>query len=179
VILSGADAPGWFSSSFAGEVGYQVNTVGRSESSAVHPAQTVAFTSAESWCTTNSGAAQFATPDYDLANPPGTEYQEYLATNRLIFVGLGSSAPLWENNWMKNSPLGELTTSVRALSPYVGANVAWVDGHVSNMTADELAAGTDFETANTTENNSTGTGVTDVTKFFWTLDGTLNDAGNP
>ncbi len=80
---------------------------------------------------------------------------------------------------MKNSPLGELTTSVRALSPYVGANVAWVDGHVSNMTADELAAGTDFETANTTENNSTGTGVTDVTKFFWTLDGTLNDAGNP
>jgi prepilin-type processing-associated H-X9-DG protein len=149
--------------------------LGRSYGGAIHPSTTVMFVTAQGWPTPTSGSAQFNTPDFDFAQPPGTAYEIYEAPDRLDWVGNGSSAPGWINNWMKSSPVGEITADVRCLQPKSQATVAWVDGHVSNMTADQLAAGTNFETATTTENYGFGTDVTDLSKYLWTLDGTLTD----
>ena len=154
----------------------------RSYSSAVHPEATVMFTTAQSWATLSSGAAQFATPDYELADAPGTLAFLVPAPDRLVVISstcFSGTDTFWTCSWLKNSPIGELTSDVRALSPYNGANVAWVDGHVSNMTADELAVGTDFETATNTSNptnyGAAGSIVTNLTTYLWSLDGTLND----
>jgi prepilin-type processing-associated H-X9-DG protein len=150
-------------------------TLGRSYSAAIHPAQTVMFATAQSWALPGNGSAQFDTPDFDFAQPPGTLEPLYYASDRVEFVGESSTPPLWQNNWIKNTPIGEITGDVRCLKPAAQATVAWVDGHVTNMTAIQLAAGTDFTTATTAEDNGFGTEITNVSQYLWTLDGTLDD----
>jgi prepilin-type N-terminal cleavage/methylation domain-containing protein/prepilin-type processing-associated H-X9-DG protein len=193
--LTGANQGGWLPSSIAGLLGFNVMGIARSQTSAIAPAVTVAFVTAQgSILNTGAGAnntnalgnylLQFNTPDFDAADAPGVGYQEYLATNRLEWVTIGSSLPLWSSMWVYNTPAsvgGPLTSDVRCLpgNPYQGGNVGFVDGHAKTQTAAQLAAGTDWSTSNTTENGHDGAGVTDVTQFVWTLDGTLTDAGNP
>jgi prepilin-type N-terminal cleavage/methylation domain-containing protein/prepilin-type processing-associated H-X9-DG protein len=193
IAILGANAGGWLPSSIAAAFGIQVAGLSRSQTAAVAPATTVAFVSAQGSIGTtdaNGNATignyllQFNTPDFDAADAPGVGYQEYLASNRLEWVTIGSSQPLWSSMWIYNTPAsvgGPLTSDVRCLpgNPYQGGNVGFVDGHAKTMTAAQLAAGTDWSTSNTTENGHDGAGVTDVTQFVWTLDGTLTDAGNP
>jgi prepilin-type N-terminal cleavage/methylation domain-containing protein len=157
---------------------YQFAGIGRSSSQAVHPANTVMFTSAQSAITsTTSNAGQYQTPDLDFAVPPGIGEQIYDATNRLEFVGTGSSFPLWASQWVMNTPAGELTATTRCLQPYQGGITGFVDGHAKAMQVGALTAGTDFGTSNTSENGGNGSFVTNVNNYIWTLDGTLNDAG--
>jgi prepilin-type N-terminal cleavage/methylation domain-containing protein/prepilin-type processing-associated H-X9-DG protein len=169
---------GWLPSSY----GVQFQGLARSQTQAVRPGDTVMFTSAEGspedfTSGTLVAGKQFGTPDYSFLTDPGVGYCEYWATNRLTFVFTDSKVGLWASEWVKNTPIGELTGDTRALSPYQGANVGFVDGHSKSMTADALAAGTDFGTSTTTSGGGIGSVVTDVTKFMWTLDGTLHDAG--
>jgi prepilin-type N-terminal cleavage/methylation domain-containing protein len=185
---------------FAGNTGgwlptgsaYNFAAIGRSQTQAVHPADTVMFTGAQQGAcsfTSSSGgnqklgtySTQFGTnPDDDAATPPGIGYQIYEATNRLEIVDCASSVgENWASQWVMNTPIGELTASTRCLAPYQGGVTGFVDGHAKSLTAGALTAGTDFGTSNTTEAGGQGSVVTDVTKYIWTLDGTLNDAGQP
>jgi prepilin-type N-terminal cleavage/methylation domain-containing protein len=165
---------------------FQFAAIGRSSSQAVHPANTVMFTSAQGGPGIQDGVGkqtlgtyttQFQTPDDDAAIAPGIGEQIYYATNRLELTDTGSSLPLWASQWVMNTPIGELTAATRCLSPYQGGITGFVDGHAKVLMPGALAAGTDFGTSNTTEGGGNGSQVTNVNNYIWTLDGTLNDAG--
>ena len=121
---------------------------------------------------------QYQTPDDDFAITPGIGYQMYWATDRLEITTTDSFVNNWAPTWVKTTPIGEITGETRALNPYNGAVVGFVDGHAKNMTADQLAAGTDFGSSTTTTDAGYGSLVTNVNNFIWTLDGTLNDYGH-
>ncbi len=188
IVILDTTTGGWLPTS----LGYQFAGVGKSQTIAVHPATTPMFVGAQGSVQkfpfppvgfppketgAPTGANQFLTPDNDAAVPPGIGEQIYLATNRLELVGTTSTAPLWASQWVMNTPLGELTADVRCLNPYIGSVTGFVDGHAKVMTAGALAAGTDFGSSNTTEGGGNGSQVTNVNNYVWTLDGTLNDAG--
>lgn len=165
--------------------GFVVSGVGRSSTTAINPANTVMFTSAGGSPAVGGAlvpGADKSTPDFDSLTDPGTGCQLYYASNRLTYVDAGSSVPNWASQWVTNTPaypgVGPLTGSTRALGPYVGANVGWVDGHAKSETAGALAAGTDFGSSSSTSGYSGfGSVITDITKYLWTLDGTTRDAG--
>jgi prepilin-type N-terminal cleavage/methylation domain-containing protein len=182
ILIAGANTGGWLPSGAP----YQITGSGRSQTQAVHPATTVMFTSASGSPETGTGTAnaklvaglQYQTPDDDFAIAPGVSYQEYWATDRLEITDTDSNVPNWAPAWTKNTPVGPLTGTTRALNPYNGAVVGFVDGHAKNMTADALAAGTDYGNSTTTTDGGYGALVTNVNNFIWTLDGTMNDYGH-
>ena len=78
-------------------------------------------------------------------------------------------------NWSANNGTkGKITSSVRAMKPYGGANVVWVDGHAKFANDSALAVGTDYGTV-VYSNASDGAVVKDLGKYLWSLDGTTND----
>jgi len=180
--LSGLTGGGWLPNA-----GFSLFGIGRSATTAISPANTVMFTG--SLGSPQVGAnlvagAQYSTPDHSYLTDPGTGCQLYYATNRLTYVNVSSTATnpaqasKWGSQWVKNTPVGPLTGVTRALNPYNGANVGWVDGHAKSMTADALAAGTDYGNSTPTSGYSGfGSQITDITKYLWTLDGTTKDAG--
>jgi len=189
-----------------------ITGLGRSSTLSVNPSATVMFATAESGFTTGSYTSQFGTPDDDFAEAPGTYFSLLPAGDRIIIVSLavyptsvgGDSSPFWTQGWVKNTPAsvgGPITADVRALSPYNGAKVGWVDGHAKNITADALAAGTTYgSSSNTTgatcsAGTATGAvvnglalsgrsyksgctnalGLAAPNNYLWSLDGTLSD----
>jgi len=176
---------GWLPTS----IPFTFQGLSRSSTQGVHPATTVMFAGAQgspgifpagsTVATGWSWSNQFALPDNDGAIAPGISEQIYYATNRLVFVGSSSHLPNWIDGWVKNEnpQVGEFTASTRCLQPYTGAVTGFVDGHAKLMTADQLTAGTDFGTSNTTEGGGFGAQMTNVNNYIWTLDGTLEDAG--
>ena len=52
--------------------------------------------------------------------------------------------------------------------------MVWVDGHAKFTKDGALAAGTDYGTAVVGGTND-GAQITDLTKYVWSLDGTIND----
>jgi len=182
-----------------------ITGLGRSSTLAIHPANTVMFTTAGNFATTTSGAAAFTTPDSEFANAPGTMLALLPAADRIIIVSSGcftaSPANFYPCGWEKTTPVGEITADVRTQSPYQGANVGWVDGHAKYATADALAAGTDFGSSTNLDPNGvysgydTGCVVTGLvlsgnsykmgatnangaaapSSYLWSLDGTLTD----
>jgi prepilin-type N-terminal cleavage/methylation domain-containing protein len=182
IDVHAGNSGGWLPTGSA----FQFSAVSRSSSQGVHPANTVMFASAQGGPGIQNGpdkftlgtySTQFQTPDDDNATDPGIGEQIYLATNRLEFTDVASSQPLWASQWVMNTPIGELTASTRCLSPYQGGVVGFVDGHAKVLTVGQLTAGTDFGTSNTTEAGGNGSQVINVNNYIWTLDGTLNDAG--
>jgi len=183
ITIGGLSSGGWLPNGFYSGVG----AAGRSSTTAINPAGTVMFTGSVGTPvvggTTLVAGAQYSTPDNSFLTDPGTGCQLYWATNRLTYVNVGQStspaaSSKWGSQWVKNTPVGEITGITRALNPYQGANVGWVDGHAKSMTADGLAAGTDFGTSGTaTGYAGFGSVITDITKYLWTLDGTTKDAG--
>jgi prepilin-type N-terminal cleavage/methylation domain-containing protein len=184
--------------------------LGRSSTLAVNPSATVMFTTAQGGFTTGSYASQFGTPDNNFAEAPGTYFSLLPAADRLIIVSAavfpkasgGDSSPFYTSGWVKNDPFGgPITADVRALSPYNGAKVGWVDGHAKNITADALAAGTSYASSNShsgaTCNSGVATGavvnglilsgrtfkegctnalgLAAPNNYLWSLDGTLSD----
>jgi len=187
-----------------------ITGLGRSSTLAVNPSGTVMFTTADEGYTTGSASSQYGTPDDEFAEAPGTYYALLPAGDRIIIVSSGPypksaggySAPFWTSGWVKNNNLGgPITADVRALNPYVGAKVGWVDGHAKNITADALAAGTTWSTSSSTtgatciSGTATGAVVNGLTtsgrsyksgctnalglaapnNYLWSLDGTLSD----
>jgi prepilin-type N-terminal cleavage/methylation domain-containing protein/prepilin-type processing-associated H-X9-DG protein len=145
------------------------SSLARSGSSGVHPANTVMFTTAQNF---GEDGSQYNTPDYDQANAPGAWPLALAAINAcIVYDGVGA-----DSNWSANNPanIGKLTSDIRVLKPYQGANVAWVDGHAKLMNDGALAAGTDYGTASYNNSNS-GAQVVNVANYLWTLDGTLTD----
>jgi prepilin-type N-terminal cleavage/methylation domain-containing protein len=181
VLIVGANSGGWLPSGVTNLL--PLNGTGRSQTQAVHPATTPMFTAASGSpeiiaTATLVAGLEYQTPDDDFAIAPGTGYQLYWATDRLEITDTNSKVPEWAPAWTKNTPIGELTGTTRALNPYNGAVTGFVDGHAKSMTADALAAGTDFGTSTTTTDGGMGSLVTNVNNFLWTLDGTMNDYGH-
>lgn len=187
LVIGGLTGGGWLPSGYA-----NINGVGRPSTEAIAPANTVMFTSSQGSPYTGpkgnqvlTPGAEYGTPDADSLTDPGLGCELYYATNRLTFVDCSSTDGAscnWASQWVTNTPaypgVGPLTGSTRALQPYVGANVGWVDGHAKSTTAGALAAGTDFGTSSSTSGYSGfGSVITDITKYLWTLDGTTRDAG--
>lgn len=181
IIVLGQNSGGWLPSGAP----FQLSGSGRSQTQAISPANTVMFTAATGspeYNGTIPGGHQYSTPDDDFAVPPGIGWQAYAAPDRLVIVPCDSSVPLWCGQWLFNSqtlpgglPAGPMTGATRALNPYTGAPTGFVDGHAKSLTADALAAGTDYGTATVSGNNGTGSTVIDLTKYIWSLDGTLTD----
>jgi prepilin-type N-terminal cleavage/methylation domain-containing protein/prepilin-type processing-associated H-X9-DG protein len=148
-----------------------VSSLARSSSAGIHPADTVMFTTAAGF---GSGGAQYSGTDYSQANAPGALPLILPAPNACLVIDSGST--LWDSNWSGNNPtnIGKLTSDVRVLNPYNGANVAFVDGHAKNLNDGALAAGTDYGTA-VYNNANSGAQILDLTKYLWSLDGTTAD----
>ncbi|MBI1333070.1 MAG: prepilin-type N-terminal cleavage/methylation domain-containing protein [Armatimonadetes bacterium] len=131
-------------------------SVARSGTAAVAPAETVMFTSSQAFSSSSNLG-------YEGANAPGAYPVILPAPNACIWVGASG-----QSNWHADvTP--HVTASTRT-AIYDGAIVGFVDGHAKFMKDGALAAGTDFGTA--TGDNAV---VTDITKYLWDLDGTLND----
>jgi hypothetical protein len=104
--------------------------------------------------------SQFATPDDEFAEAPGTYFALLPSEDRVIVVNEavfsvtsgGDSAPFWTTGWVGSTPAayggGPITADVRALSPADVAEVSFADGHVAALDAKALAAGTNFSTSN-------------------------------
>jgi prepilin-type N-terminal cleavage/methylation domain-containing protein/prepilin-type processing-associated H-X9-DG protein len=138
-------------------------SLSRTQSQAAKPAEVVMFTTSQGFTTTPQNG-------WFGSNAPGAWPIIAPAPHACIWwdgtVGSGN----WSAN---NGTKGKITSSVRT-KIYGGANVVWVDGHAKFMSDSALAAGTDYGSA-TYNNASDGAVVTDLTKYYWTLDGTLND----
>jgi len=138
-------------------------SLSRSQSQAAKPAETVMFTTSQGF-TTNPNGGWFG------SNAPGAWPVIAPAPNACIWWDGTQGSGNWSAN---NGTVGKITSSTRT-KVYGGANVAWVDGHAKFMKDSALAAGTDYDSATYTNANH-GAVITDVTKYYWTLDGTLND----
>jgi len=140
------------------------NSVGRSATAAAKPAETVFFTTSQVFTTVpNRG--------FYGANAPGAWPIISPAPNACAWYD-GSTG---SGNWSAKNPanIGKITSSVR-IKQYSGANVAWVDGHAKYLNDSALAAGTDYGSASYNNGNE-GAQITDLSKYLWSLDGTLND----
>jgi len=149
------------------------SSLSRNTSAAAHPANTVMYT-------TSVNFGEGPTGFYD-ANAPGAWPIIAPSPNACIYYGYYGSpavATQWTGNWSVINPTGvHFTSSVRAVAPYGGANVVWVDGHAKFGTDGYLATGTDYGTSSS---SSASLGATilnqaNPTTYLWTLDGTLND----
>jgi hypothetical protein len=142
------------------------SSVGRSSSVAIKPERTVMFTSSQNF------PADPKRGWFD-ANAPGAWPVAISAPMACVWLSGGVKG---SGNWSHKNParIGDFTSTVRAGKRYGGAVVSWVDGHASIKTDVELAAGTDYLTASY-DNPSEGAKITDLSKYLWTLDGTLKD----
>jgi prepilin-type N-terminal cleavage/methylation domain-containing protein/prepilin-type processing-associated H-X9-DG protein len=192
VFGSGAYAT-YYNQNIAAQFGYNYlflspwyncqNNEARSGTAGIHPAQTVMFTTSEAFYGgINRGW-------YD-ANAPGAWPIIAPAPFACIWYGGSVTAggvTFTDGNWAANPDLpaiGKYTSSTRAVKPYGGANVVWVDGHAKFMNDGALAAGTTYGSSDVT-NAATGASIVGVTNltapgaapdnYLWTLDGTLND----
>ena len=157
----------------------------RQTSTAVHPAQTVMFSTAQSYASATSASVQFTVPDDNWANPPGAFQYTLPAPDRVVIVNGGcfaGTAPLWTCGWVNLTPSGyggPISANVRVFAPYQGGNFAWVDGHAKAFSAGAIAAGTDFATSTPSDGQTTygptGAVINNVNNYLWTLDGTLTD----
>jgi prepilin-type N-terminal cleavage/methylation domain-containing protein len=140
--------------------------LGRSASVAIQPATTVMFTTSQGFTT---GAFEGW---YD-SNAPGAWPIVAPAPHACIWYDGTTGSGNWSAN---NGTKGKITASTRAVAPYGGAPTVWVDGHAKFTNDGALSAGTDYGAAAYNNSNS-GAKVVDVTKYLWSLDGTLNDLG--
>jgi prepilin-type N-terminal cleavage/methylation domain-containing protein/prepilin-type processing-associated H-X9-DG protein len=160
-----------------------VSSEARSGSAGIHPSQTVMYTTSQSF---------YGSPNrgWYAANAPGAWPIIAPAPFACIWYGgnvTAGGATFTDGNWAANPDLpavGKYAASTRAVKPYGGANVCWVDGHAKFTNDSALAAGTTYSTADVT-NSATGASINGVTNltapgaapsnYLWTLDGTLND----
>lgn len=141
-----------------------VSALARSETQAVKPAETVMFTTSQAFTT----SPQYG---YYQANAPGA----WPIIAPAPYACIRWDGTKGSGNWSANNgSVGKITSSTRAVKPYGGANVLWVDGHAKFTNDGALAAGTDYGTA-VYSNANDGAQITDLTKYLWSLDGTLND----
>lgn len=155
-----------------------VSGLGRSSSAAIHPANTVMFTSSQGFDTTpNQG--------WYAAIPPGVWLIESPASVASCIWWSGDQG---SGNWSGNNPANsgyfypQYAGSSRGKIYNNGVVTSWVDGHAKFQTNGALAAGTDYGTASYNNANS-GATVLGVSKtqttapsnYVWTLDGTIND----
>jgi prepilin-type N-terminal cleavage/methylation domain-containing protein len=142
-----------------------VSALSRSQTAAVKPAETVMFTNSRGFNTSPQTG-------YYQANAPGA-WPIILPAPYACIRWDGTKG---SGNWSGNNPVavGKMTSSVRAIAPYNGAVVTFCDGHTKLTNAGQLAAGTDYGTA-VYSNANDGAQITDLTKYMWSLDGTLND----
>jgi len=149
-----------------------VSSLSRNESVAVHPSSTVMFTTSQNF---NSSLGGNPLQGWYESNAPGAWPLIAPAVHACIwYTGANGSG-----NWSSVNPpaIGKITASTRAVSPYNGANVVWVDGHAKFGTDGYLATGTDYGTVSYNNGNQ-GAQVlnpSNPTTYLWTLDGTLND----
>jgi len=159
------------------------SSLGRSESAAAHPSNTVMFTSSEYFY-------GFPNNGFYDANAPGAWPLIAPAPDACIWYAGPTGDPgdaligIGSGNWSANNPanIGKVTSSVRATKPYGGALVVWVDGHAKYMNDGAMAAGTDYGTATYSNGNAgaqilgtSATQTTAPTSYLWDLDGTIND----
>jgi prepilin-type N-terminal cleavage/methylation domain-containing protein len=164
----------------------QIFGLGRSSTAAVNPAGLVVFVGDQGFpvesgpvLPASASYAYNAALDYDFLVPPGVCFQLTAAPDRLYFVG-ATGGDNWASCWTGITPFGVPTTgNTRVYSPYQGGIVSFGDGHSKVMQAAALAAGTDFGSSTTTEGTEYGSGtgstVTNINAYMWTLDGTLTD----
>jgi len=154
---------------------YDCNSaLSRNSSQGVHPADTVMFTTSE-----------YFDPSRNIgffdANAPGAWPIISPAPHACIYYGfIGTVATPWTGNWSTVNPLNKhYSSSTRAVAPYNGGNVVWVDGHAKFGTDGFLATGTDYgKGTDNAGNGSLGATIlnqANPTTYKWTLDGTLND----
>jgi len=139
------------------------NSLARSVTAAVKPAETVFFTTSQGFTTATKRG-------WYASNAPGAWPIISPAPHACAWYDGSQGSGNWSAN---NGTKGKVTASVR-IATYNGANVAWVDGHAKFMTDSGLAAGTDYGSASYNNGNE-GAQVTDLSKYLWSLDGTLND----
>ncbi len=163
------------------------HSVGRSSSAGAHVASTVMFTTSEGWFGhKNEG--------YMAANAPGAwPIIAPAPIDCILYSGdptdavLGGASGDWSG--ANPPPIGPYTSNVRAIQPYGGGLVCFVDGHAKFQNTGTMSAGTDYSTA--TYNNSNGgaiiLGITGnygggictqcntPSNYIWDLDGTVND----
>lgn len=147
---------------------WQCNSaLSRNESLAAHPAGTVMFTTSQAF-TTSPMLGFFG------SNAPGAWPITSPAPNACIYYD-GTTG---SGNWSANNPatIGKITSSTRAVKPYGGANVVWVDGHAKFGSDGYLATGTDYSTA-TYNGSGQGAHIINLNTYLWSLDGTTNDLG--
>lgn len=159
------------------------NNEARSGSAGIHPADTVMFT-------TSQGFYSSPTQGWYDSNAPGAWPIIAPAPFACIWYGgtvTSGGITFTDGNWAANPgypALGPYSASARAIKPYGGANVVWVDGHAKFQNPGALAAGTTYGISNI-NNAATGASIVGVTNltapgaapsnYVWTLDGTLND----
>ena len=136
----------------------------RSNGAAVKPAETVMFTTSQVFRSST-------TTGWYAANAPGAWPIIAPAPNACIWWDGSQGSGNWSAN---NGSVGKITASTRIKTYTDGATVAWLDGHAKYLKDAQLAAGTDYSSA-VYSNSSSGAVVTDITKYLWSLDGTLND----
>ncbi|MDR3692569.1 MAG: prepilin-type N-terminal cleavage/methylation domain-containing protein [Fimbriimonas sp.] len=154
-------------------------SLSRAESSSIHPAETVMFTTSVAFMyDVNRG--------FTGVNAPGSSAITNPAPNACIFYDAFGSYPSGfdSSGWSRNNPTpyDHFTAQMRGYRPYGGANVTWVDGHSKYLKDDALAAGTNYGVSSYTSGGATINGVTNnsapgaaPTNYLWTLDGSLND----
>jgi len=158
-------------------------SISRSSTAAAHPSNTVMFT-------TSQGYVQFPQYGSYASNAPGSWPFIAPAPHACIYYENPADGPLaaavgvGSGNWSMNNPvnIGVVTANDRALKPYGGSLVVWVDGHAKFTNTSALAGDTDFTTATYNNGNAGATilGVslsqtTAPSTYLWDLDGTIND----
>lgn len=164
------------------------HSTGRSESAGQHVASTVMFTSSQSF---------YAHPNngYAMANAPGAwPIIAPAPIDCIVYSGdPGDEAALNTNSgdWsaLNPAPVGAFTANVRAIKPYGGGTVSFVDGHAKFQNTNTMAGGTDYSTASIANSNGgaiilgiagnygagTCTQCNTPSNYIWDLDGTVND----
>ena len=141
-----------------------VSALARSGTIAPKPAEVVMFTTSQQFTTAPQRG-------YYQANPPGA----WPIIAPAPYACIRWDGTKGSGNWSANNGAqGKITSSTRAVKPYGGANVVWVDGHAKFGKDGFLAQGTDYGSAQAS-NASDGAVITDLSKYLWSLDGTLND----
>jgi prepilin-type N-terminal cleavage/methylation domain-containing protein/prepilin-type processing-associated H-X9-DG protein len=130
----------------------------KSISGASQPSNTVFFTQTMNGWPSYSAS----TLGYFTATAPGMYAALLPSPNYCIYTNTG---------WIRVNPQNATrpATAEIALRDGSGTNVTWLDGHAKYAKADALAAGTNYATSTSPQ----ATVVTDITKYVWSLDGTI------
>jgi len=157
---------------FPGVTGHCQFSAGINSGVTVKPAETVMFTTASNF---GHGGAQYNTPDYFQGNAPGM----WPLVLPSPFTCVVYDGVYEDSNWSTQNPptVGKITSNIRVLNPYQGANVLWVDGHAKSATDGALAVGTDYGTAAGTNSNS-GAQILNWQTYLWSADENKNTVVN-